>query len=174
MSTPRLIGIVGWKNSGKTTLVARLVEEFCARGLKVSAIKHAHNRFDIDHKGRDSCHMREAGAYQIALVSERRWALMTELRGETPPTLEQTIASLDPCDLILVEGYKKERHKKIEVRGDTSINQQALAPNDPSIIAVVTQSGKAQDDLTCFNRDEVSQIADFIAETCKLGALTVK
>ena len=174
MSNPRLIGIVGWKNSGKTTLVARLVEEFCARGLKVSAIKHAHNQFDIDHKGRDSCHMREAGAHQIALVSQRRWALMTELRGETPPTLEQTINSLDPCDLILVEGYKKERHKKIEVRGEGSINQQALAPIDPSIIAIVTQSGKAGDDLPCFDRDKVSQIADFIAQTCELGALIAK
>lgn len=174
MNKPRLIGIVGWKNSGKTTLVARLVKEFCARGLKVSAIKHAHNQFDIDHKGRDSCHMREAGGYQIALVSERRWALMTELRGETPPSLEQTIDSLDPCDLILVEGYKKEQHKKIEVRGEGSINQQALAPDDPSIIAVVTKAGTAEDDLPCFNRDKVAQIADFIADVCELELVTVK
>ncbi len=174
MSEPRLIGIVGWKNSGKPTLVARLVEEFCARGLTVSAIKHAHNQFDIDHTGRDSCQMREAGAYQIALVSQRRWALMTELRGEDPPTLAQTIDSLDPCDLILVEGYKNERHKKIEVRGDTSLNQQALAPGDPSIIAVATCSGAAEDELPCFDRNCVTQIADFIAEICELDLLAVK
>ena len=174
MSNPRLIGIVGWKNSGKTTLVARLVEEFCARGLKVSAIKHAHNQFDIDHKGRDSCHMREAGAYQIALVSQRRCALMTELRGEEPPSLAQTIDSFAPCDLILVEGYKKEQHKKIEVRGEGSINQQALASGDPSIIAVVTQSGTAEDDLPCFDRDKVLQIADFIADICELDIVAAK
>ncbi len=174
MTIPRLIGIVGWKDSGKTTLVARLVEEFCARGLRISAIKHAHNMFDIDHKGRDSCHMREAGAYQIALVSQRRWALMTELRGEVPPTLAQTINSLDPCDLILVEGYKKEQHKKIEVRGKASINQQALAPGDPSIIAVVTASGTAKDKLPCFDRDKVTQIADFIADICELDLVAAK
>ncbi|MCP4935144.1 MAG: molybdopterin-guanine dinucleotide biosynthesis protein B [bacterium] len=174
MTNPRLIGIVGWKNSGKTTLVARLVEEFCARGLKVSAIKHAHNQFDIDHKGRDSCHMREAGAYQIALVSQRRCALMTELRGEEPPTLAQIIDSLDVCDLILVEGYKKEKHIKIEVRGEGAIKQQALAPSDPSIIAVVTQSGTAKDTLPCFNRIKVTQIADFIADKCELDLVPAK
>ena len=172
MSTPRMIGITGWKNSGKTTLVSRLVAEFSRRGLKVSAIKHAHNHFDIDHKGRDSYQMREAGAHQVALVSQRRWALMTELRGEKPPTLMQTLGTLDPCDLVIIEGYKQEPHKKIEVRGEGAVNQKLLAPDDASIIAVATQSGKARDDLPCFDRDDVAKIADFISDYCDLQTVS--
>ena len=112
-NTP-VFGITGWKNSGKTTLVVRLVEEFTARGFRVSTVKHAHHAFDIDREGTDSHRHRVAGASEVALVSGRRWALMHELRDDDEPALGEILARLSPCDLVLIEGYKREAHAKIE------------------------------------------------------------
>ena len=114
--TQRVFGITGWKNSGKTTLTERLVAELTRRGWKVSTVKHAHHDFDIDKEGTDSFRHRQAGASEVAIVSGRRWALMHELRGEDEPPLDVVLARLAPCDLVLVEGYKRESHKKIETR----------------------------------------------------------
>jgi molybdopterin-guanine dinucleotide biosynthesis protein B len=116
MKTTPVFGITGWKNSGKTQLVTRLVAEFTQRGLKVSTVKHAHHNFDVDKPGADSYRHREAGAVEVALVSGRRWALMHELRDQEEPPLEDILARLTPCDLILIEGYKRENHPKIETR----------------------------------------------------------
>ena len=115
MSTP-VFGIGGWKNSGKTTLTERLVAEFTRRGLRLATVKHAHHDFDIDKEGTDSFRHRRAGAREVAIVSGRRWALMHELDGETEPTLDAIVARLSPADLILVEGFKRGSHPKIEVR----------------------------------------------------------
>lgn len=110
----RVFGVCGWKNTGKTTLMAGLVAEMARRGLRVAAIKHAHHDADVDVPGTDSHRHRAAGAGQVILATPRRWALMTELAGAPEPPLAELLARLAPCDLVLVEGYKREGHPKIE------------------------------------------------------------
>ena len=127
----KLWGVAGWKNSGKTTLVTRLVSELAGRGFVVSTVKHAHHAFDIDKPGTDSHRHREAGAQEVMIVSGSRWALMHELRDEQEPPMIQAIERISPCDLILVEGYKRERHPKIEARRRESTRSGLLAPDDP-------------------------------------------
>ena len=106
-------GVTGWKNSGKTGLMERLVAEFTSRGLTVSTVKHAHHVFDVDHKGKDSYRHREAGAQEVLLSSRKRWALMHEHRGAEEATLDELLAKLSPVDLVLVEGFKLARHPKV-------------------------------------------------------------
>src|SRR6202008_4567330 len=103
---PPVIGVAGWKNSGKTTLVTRLVTELTRRGFRVATVKHAHHNLQIDDAETESARHRRAGAVQVAVVSPKRWAVVRELRDEPEPSLETTIARLDPCDLVIVEGYK--------------------------------------------------------------------
>ena len=165
----RVIGITGWKNSGKTTLTERLVAEFVRRGVRVSTVKHAHHDFDIDIEGTDSFRHRAAGASEVAIVSGRRWALMHELRGEDEPSLEQVLARLAPCDLVLVEGYKREPHAKIEVRRLVTKDRAPLAPADPSIAAIAADHQVAESALPVFDLDDVPAIADFIARTTGLA-----
>lgn len=112
----RVMGICGFKNSGKTTLVEKLVAELTAQGYRVSTVKHAHHDFDIDHEGRNSFRHRKAGAAEVAVVSQLRMAILSEFRGAPPPPLDEVLARLQPCDLVLVEGYKRDAHDKIEVR----------------------------------------------------------
>ncbi len=136
----KLWGVTGWKNSGKTGLMERLVAEFAARGLTVSTIKHAHHSFDVDHKGRDSYRHREAGAKEVLLSSRNRWALMHEMRGEDEATLDQLLAKLASVDLVLIEGFKREPHPKIEAhRAETT--QPLIAPGDDTIKALASDSG---------------------------------
>ena len=113
MKPQRVFGVTGWKNSGKTMLVERLIAEFVRRGWRVSAVKHAHHDVDIDQPGRDSFRHRVAGASEVALVGGRRYAIMRE---QAEPTLAEVLARLAPADLVLIEGYKREAHTKIEVR----------------------------------------------------------
>ena len=162
MSAP-VFGIIGWKNSGKTTLMARLLEEFTARGFTVSALKHAHHSFDIDHPGRDSYRFREAGARQVALVSPKRWALMHELREEEKPSLEEVLSHLGPCDLVLIEGYKGGPFPKVEARSARSLTREPLSEDDPDIVAVATENGERAGALPHFDINDVAAIADFIA-----------
>ncbi len=159
----RIFGIIGWKNSGKTTLMTRLVEEFTGRGLTVSALKHAHHTFDIDHPGRDSYRFREAGARQVALVSPHRWALMHELRDEEKPALDQVLAQIGPCDLLLVEGYKGGPFAKIEARSTRSLTQEPLSDEDPRIVAVASETEMQTGGLPVFDINDIAGIADFIA-----------
>ncbi|MAX72502.1 MAG: molybdopterin-guanine dinucleotide biosynthesis protein B [Nioella sp.] len=157
----RLLGVVGWKNSGKTGLVERLVTEFAGRGLTVSTIKHAHHAVDVDQSGTDSFRHRAAGASQVLLASSTRWALMTELRGAEEPGLEALLAQLSPVDLVLVEGFKRAGHPKIEAhRGVTG--QGLLADSDPTIRAVASDSVPATD-RPVLHLDDTQAIADFIA-----------
>ncbi len=159
----KLYGVVGWKNSGKTGLMERLVREFTARGLRIATIKHAHHTFDVDHQGTDSARHRAAGAAQVLLASSRRWALMSEL-GEAPePPLAALIEKLDPCDLVLVEGYKREDHAKIEAhRAETG--QPLIAPGDSSVRAVASDVTLTLD-RPVFDLDDTGAIADFILST---------
>ncbi len=162
-----VFGVTGWKNSGKTTLVTRLIAEFAGRGYRVNSIKHAHHAFDIDVPGTDSFRHREAGATEVAIVSGTRWALMHEVRDNDVPTMDEIIARLAPADLILVEGYKRETQPKIECRLGAQEGKAPLAPNDPMIVAVA--SNHAPDDtgdtgdLPRFHLDAIAEIADFIA-----------
>lgn len=162
MKPTPVFGITGWKNSGKTQLVTSLVAEFTRRGFKVSTVKHAHHNFDIDKPGADSYRHREAGAMEVALVSGRRWALMHELRDEQEPPLEDILSRLAPCDLILIEGYKRENHPKIEARRLETRDRGPLAPGDPNILAVAADYVPDDESLPVFDLDDVSAMADFI------------
>ena len=157
----KLWGIAGWKNSGKTGLMERLVAEFTARGLRVSTVKHAHHSFDVDHPGKDSYRHRAAGAAQVMLSSGTRWALMTELQGADEPPLVNLLAQLAPVDLVLVEGFKRESHPKIEAHR-TETGQGLLAPGDPTIHAVASDSAP-ETDRPVLDLDNTRAIADFIA-----------
>ncbi|CAN7344960.1 molybdopterin-guanine dinucleotide biosynthesis protein B [Aminobacter sp. LjRoot7] len=168
--THRVFGITGWKNSGKTTLTERLVTELVGRGWRVSTIKHAHHDFDIDKPGADSFRHREAGATEVAIVSGRRWALMHELRNETEPTLDEVLARIAPCDLVLVEGYKREHHLKIEARRLEAKDRSPLTLNDPSIIAIASDHPVEGEQVPVFGIDDITAIADFVEVRTGLAA----
>jgi molybdopterin-guanine dinucleotide biosynthesis adapter protein len=166
----KVIGIVGYKQSGKTTLVERLVGEFTARGLAVATVKHAHHAFDIDHKGRDSWRHRAAGAHEVAIVSDRMWAIIHPLHGEPEPGLHEVLDKMSPSDLILIEGYKREGYPKIEVR-DVALDHPELAPGDPTVIAIAASElvrDRVPGNIPMFSRDDVAGIADFIAAQLEL------
>lgn len=160
-----VIGVAGWKNSGKTTLTVRLVEEFVRRGLNVSTVKHAHHNFRIDDEDTDSARHRRAGAGQVAIVSSERVALVTELAGRDEPDFADVVDMLAPRDLIIVEGYKSAAIPKIEARRGASLTKKPLSATDPNVIAIaadhaVTDAGA----LPVFALDDVAGIADLIAE----------
>ena len=154
---PFVFGVTGWKNAGKTTLTERLVAEFVRRGWRVSTVKHAHHAVDIDRPGTDSFRHRAAGATEVALVGGQRYAIMRE---QADPPLTEVLARLAPADLVLIEGYKREAHPKIEVRhGDVP----SLAANDPAIAAIAADARPADSGLPWVRRDDITGIADFIA-----------
>ena len=155
-----VIGVCGFKNAGKTTLVEKLVRHLTGLGYKISTVKHAHHDFDIDHEGRDSFRHRKAGATEVAVVSQNRFAIMHELRGAEPPALDEILAKLSPCDLVIVEGYKRDSHDKIEVR-NLDLNHEVLAGNDSTIVAVAA-NGKIDASVPVFSRDDVAALAQFI------------
>ncbi len=159
-------GVVGWKNSGKTGLMERLVTEFVSRGLTVSTLKHAHHRFDVDHEGKDSYRHRVAGATEVLLASRNRWALMHELRDEDEPTLEDLLTRLSPVDLVLVEGYKRDRHPKVEAHR-AATGQPLIAPEDDTVRAIASDAGATADGRPTFDLTDTRAIADFI--TAELG-----
>lgn len=160
--THKIFGVIGWKNSGKTTLMASLLEEFSRRGLVVSAIKHAHHSFDIDHKGRDSFKFREAGARQVALISPKRWALMHEYRDEEEPDFKEILSHIGPCDLVLVEGYKGGPFPKIEARSSRSLTREPLSGDDQLIVAIASDGETDTGVLPGFDVNDIGAIADFI------------
>lgn len=157
-----LFGVTGWKNSGKTTLATRLIAELTARGYSVSSVKHAHHTFDIDREGSDSFRHRGAGAREVAIVSGTRWALMHELDGEREPTMREIVARLAPADVIVVEGYKREDHPKIECRRHDGRKGMPLAPDDPNIVAIAADHPTEGHGRPVFDLDDASAIADFV------------
>jgi molybdopterin-guanine dinucleotide biosynthesis protein B len=167
--SPPIFGVVGWKNSGKTTLMANLIREFMQRGFAVSVIKHAHAKFEIDHPGRDSFKMREAGARQVMLSSPRRFALMRELGDAPEMTFEELVPYAGPCDLILVEGYKREAYPKIEIRRDGAASREPLATDLPDVVAIASDRPDAEQvSLPVFQIDDIGRIVDFIIATLGL------
>ncbi|QPH52825.1 molybdopterin-guanine dinucleotide biosynthesis protein B [Pontivivens ytuae] len=157
----RLYGVTGWKNSGKTTLVERLVAEIAGLGFTVSTVKHAHHSFDVDQPGKDSYRHREAGATEVLLASRNRWALMHELRGDEEPPLEALLARLSPVDLVLVEGYKRDRHPKVEAHR-VATGQPLIARDDPTIRAVASDSAPEGLAVPVLPLDDTEAIAAFI------------
>lgn len=156
----KLYGVVGWKNAGKTGLMERLVTEITGRGFKVSTVKHAHHSFDVDHAGKDSFRHRAAGATEVLLASRNRFALMHELREEAEPSLADLLTQLSPVDLVLVEGYKRDAHLKIEAHRHVTGNP-LIAPGDPTVRAIASDT-PLDLDLPVFDLDDTVQIADFI------------
>ncbi|MEQ1754449.1 MAG: molybdopterin-guanine dinucleotide biosynthesis protein B [Micropepsaceae bacterium] len=167
----RVFGITGWKNSGKTTLVTALVTEFAARGYRVSTIKHAHHDFDIDTPGKDSHRHREAGASEVLVASATRWALMRELRGEQAPALDRLLTHLAPCDLVLIEGFKQDRHPKIEVVRSRD-GERPIAGQDPTILAIATDCPQNFSSQKTLPLNDIKTIADFIAAASRLPLKT--
>ncbi len=165
-------GIVGWHNSGKTTLVVALVRELSARGYRVSTVKHAHHKFDVDTPGKDSWQHRDAGAAEVMVGSENRWALMHELRGAPEPDLDALLSHMSPVDLILVEGFKSAEVDKIEVYRD-GLGEPALALTDNRVIAVAcgTEIANLDRTITRLDPDDVIAVADFIEQHWSLSGI---
>ena len=163
----KVFGIIGWKNSGKTGLMERLVDEISSRGFTISTIKHAHHTFDIDQKGKDSFRHRLAGAQEVLLSSQKRWALIHELRNELEPSLKSLLRKLSPVDLVLVEGYKHESYLKLEAYRVEN-KKAPLALTDSDIIAIASDTVHADLDLPVFNLNRASDIATFILTKVEL------
>mgnify|MGYP001812735551 CR=1 FL=1 len=156
----RVYGVVGWKNAGKTGLMERLVAEITGRGFSVSTVKHAHHVFDVDQKGKDSYRHRTAGATEVLLASRKRFALMHELREEAEPELDELLAKLAPDDLVLIEGYKRDAHAKVEAfRAETG--NPLISQDDPTVRAVASDTPLTLD-RPVFDLNDTAAIADFI------------
>ena len=160
----KTFGFAGWSGSGKTTLIEQMIPRFVRAGLKVSLIKHAHHRFDVDHPGKDSYRHRAAGCSEVLVTSGWRWALMHEVRSEQEPTLEEQLSHLSPCDLVLVEGWKHDPISRIEVhRGGSEGARPLLFPGDPHVIAIATDE-PLKTSLPQFGLDDAPAIARFILD----------
>ena len=156
----KVFGFAGYSGSGKTTLIERLIPLFTQRGISVSLIKHAHHTFDVDRPGKDSHRHRKAGCLEVLVTSSRRWALMHELRGAPEPALDEHVRHMSPCDLLLVEGFKREPIPKLEVyRGE--IGEPLIHPHDHNIVAIASD-GRLQTRLPQFDLNEPAPIAEFI------------
>ena len=165
----KAIGFVGYSNSGKTTLIEKLIPIFRARGLTVSAIKNAHHGFDMDRPGKDSFRYRDAGAGQVLIATGSRWALLTET-ADRPATLEELLAELAPCDLVIVEGFKSEgRIPRIEVRreGSRSSVEPPIFPHDLNVVALATDH-PVDTPLPVLDLDDAPKMAAFITEILQL------
>lgn len=157
----KIFGVVGWKNNGKTGLMERLVREISARGISVSTVKHAHHSFDIDHQGKDSYRHREAGAREVLLSSRHRWALMHEMNGDDETPLDVLLSRLAPVDLVLIEGYKRDNHPKIEAHRNAT-GQPLIARDDSSVVAIASDIDLPDMSQPVFGLDDTAAIADFI------------
>jgi len=156
----KVFGFAGWSGSGKTTVIEQLIPRFMRAGLTVSLIKHAHHSFDIDQPGKDSYRHRAAGSKEVLVSSEKRWVIMHELQGDAEPGLDALIKRLSPCDLLLVEGYKRYPMPKLEIyRGANG--KPLLHPEDPTIVAIAADV-PLETELPRFRLDDYDRIAEFI------------
>lgn len=158
----KIFGIAGYSGSGKTTLIEQLIPKFTARGLRVSLIKHAHHTFDVDQQGKDSWRHRHAGCAEVLVTSSRRWALMHELRGAPEPTLQELVRHLSDCDLVLIEGFKREPIPKLEVYRAV-VGEPLLFPHDSHIVAVASDA-RVETALPQFLLGDLDAIAAFIEQ----------
>jgi molybdopterin-guanine dinucleotide biosynthesis adapter protein len=153
----KVIGLAGWSGAGKTTLLTRIIPYFLAKGIRVSVIKHAHHAFDVDVPGKDSWRHRESGATEVLVSSARRWALMHELRGASEPRLPELLARMSRVDLVVVEGFKSEPHRKIEVHRAAN-GKPLLFPDDPAIAGIATDTA-VETALPLAHLDDIPAIA---------------
>ena len=171
----KVFGITGWKNSGKTTLVAELVHWFCQQGISVSTIKHAHCDFDIDRPGTDSHKHRSAGAQQVMLANSNRWALMHELREAREMEMDELLSRMDPVDLVLVEGFKMGDQPKIQVVRPQN-NTERLSDEAQPIVAIASDENVSPADYGCegplLPLNDIECIGRFIADYCQLSLTT--
>jgi molybdopterin-guanine dinucleotide biosynthesis protein B len=167
----RIIGLAGWSGAGKTRLATRLIPELARRGVAVSTVKHAHHGFDVDRPGKDSYEHRMAGAREVLVASAKRFALMRELRGAPEPSLAELLGKLSAVDLVLVEGFKRERHPKIEVWRAANAKP-LLHPGDPAIRAVASDEPLPGAPIPVIDLDDVAAVADAaLAHAAELDAV---
>lgn len=167
MTDMKVFGITGWSGSGKTTLMVKLIPELIGRGFSVSTMKHTHHRFDLDRKGKDSYEHRQAGASEVLVSSSSRWALMHELCGEPEPEMEELIEQMTPVDLLLVEGFKGRRYKKLEV-SRLATGKPPRCREDREIVALACDGHVEGLDIPIIDLNDVVAIADFIVASCQL------
>ena len=163
MSGTRVLGIVGWSGSGKTTLITRLIPVLIARGIRVATLKHAHHKFDVDQPGKDSYEHRKAGACEVIVSSARRWVQMHEVGNGAEATLPELLAKVSPCDLILVEGFKTERHPKLEVFREATANP-PLHPIDLRIVALASDRPFPGAGISVVDLNDIPAVADLVLE----------
>jgi molybdopterin-guanine dinucleotide biosynthesis protein B len=164
----RIFGIAGWSGSGKTTLLTRLIPLLTARGFRISTLKHAHHGFDVDQPGKDSYVHRQAGAVEVMVSSANRWALMHEHRGAPEPGLEDLLPHMSPVDLVIVEGFKRHRHPKLEVFRP-SVGKPLLCREDPTVLAVASDETIADLPVPRLELENVAGIADFVLTHATAG-----
>jgi molybdopterin-guanine dinucleotide biosynthesis protein B len=157
----RVIGLAGWSGSGKTTLITKVIPVLVGRGLKIATIKHAHHDFDIDRPGKDSWLHREAGASEVLVASDRRWALVHELRDDPEPPLAALLAKLAPADLVIIEGFKRHRLPKLEVFR-AAVGKPLLHPQDDCIVAIASDGPVPQSPLPVLMLDDIEGIAGML------------
>ena len=175
MSEARVLGIVGWSGAGKTTLITQLIPLLSRRGLRVATLKHAHHAFDVDQPGKDSYEHRKAGACEVIVSSARRWVQMHEVGNGAEATLRELLAKVSPCDLILVEGFKTERHPKLEVFRDVTGNP-PLHPIDHRIVAIASDRQFPDAEIPVVDLNDIAAVANLVLERAEplvavLGAL---
>ena len=168
MAFMKIFGLAGWSGSGKTSLLARLLPELIQDGRRVSTIKHAHHKFDVDQPGKDSYVHREAGAYEVMVLSENRWALMHENRDPGEPDLAQSISRMTDVDLVMVEGFKTYPHPKLEVHR-ASLGKPLLFAGDEHIVAVASDTTLSSIKIPVFDLSDTAAIAAFILRHCDLA-----
>jgi molybdopterin-guanine dinucleotide biosynthesis protein B len=161
----KVLGLAGWSGAGKTTLLAKLIPELIRRGITVSTMKHAHHAFDVDTPGKDSYVHREAGATEVLVASGQRWALMHEHRGSPEPDSEALMQHMSDVDLLLVEGFKRESHQKLEIYREAN-GKSLLASEDPNIVAVLVDGPKPETQLPVIDLNDIGAIADFVMHHC--------
>jgi len=161
MKKMKVIGLAGWSGSGKTTLLAKLIPALTARGVKVSTVKHAHHHFDLDKPGKDSYVHREAGASEVFISSANRWAQMHELRGGAELHLRDILTKMTPVDLVIVEGFKREAHPKIEIHR-AEVGKPLLQPEDCWIVAIASDGKVAHAGVPVIDLNDIEKIADAV------------
>jgi len=172
MKEMRVIGLAGWSGAGKTTLLARAIPVLTKRGLRVSTVKHAHHGFDVDIPGKDSHTHRQAGASEVFVSSSGRWAHIHELRGETEPNLTDIFPRMTPVDLVIVEGFKRERHPKLEVYR-AAIGKPLLHPDDDWIVALTSDAPVKEARVPLIPLDDIEKIVDvLLVESIPVGRLS--
>ena len=163
----KVFGLVGWSGSGKTTLIKKLIPEITGRGISVSTMKHTHHKFDIDKPGKDSYEHRQAGATEVLVVSDRRWALMHEVRDEPLPQMEDLISKITEVDLLLIEGFKTHGHTKLEVFRP-SLGKEMRSLEDSSVVAIASDEDVPQANRPVLDLNDISAVADYILIHCGL------